>query len=153
MTPEAFVELFGRLKASAILRTSEADAAAPAMDAAVRAGFRIVEFTLTTPERGAVEQCRSVRTKIHLLLHLGYFRARQRFFRFELPAAASATLDLHDARGLRVRRLLVESLAAGSHQLTFDGCDDIGRELAAGVYFLRLRAGDAIATHKLTLVR
>jgi hypothetical protein len=36
--------------------------------------------------RAAVEQCRSVRTKIHLLLHLGYFRARQRFFRFELPA-------------------------------------------------------------------
>jgi hypothetical protein len=28
-------------------------------------------FTLTAPERGAVEQCRSVRTKIHLLLHLG----------------------------------------------------------------------------------
>jgi hypothetical protein len=43
-------------------------------------------FTLTAPERGAVEQCRSVRTKIHLLRHLGYFRARQRFFRFELPA-------------------------------------------------------------------
>ncbi len=43
-------------------------------------------FTLTAPERVAVEQCRSVRTKIHLLLHLGYFRARQRFFRFELPA-------------------------------------------------------------------
>lgn len=49
MTPDAFVDLFGRLKASAILRTDEEDAAAPAMDAAVRAGFRIVEFTLTTP--------------------------------------------------------------------------------------------------------
>jgi TnpA family transposase len=46
-------------------------------------------FTLTTPERGALAQCRSVRTKIHLLLHLGYFRARQRFFRFELPAVRS----------------------------------------------------------------
>jgi hypothetical protein len=42
--------------------------------------------TLTAPERGEVDQCRSVRTKIHLLLHLGYFRARRRFFRFELPA-------------------------------------------------------------------
>ncbi|MDJ0522806.1 MAG: 2-dehydro-3-deoxyphosphogluconate aldolase [Planctomycetota bacterium] len=49
MTPDAFVELFGREKASAILRTSEEAAAAPAMDAAVRAGFRVVEFTLTTP--------------------------------------------------------------------------------------------------------
>ena len=50
MTPDEFVALFGRLKASAILRTSEASAAAPAMEAAVRGGFRIVEFTLTIPE-------------------------------------------------------------------------------------------------------
>ena len=43
-------------------------------------------FTLTPPERQALEQRRSTRTKLHFLLHLGYFRARQRFFRFELPA-------------------------------------------------------------------
>lgn len=49
MTPDEFVDLFGRVKASAILRTGEEAAAAPAMDAAVRAGFQVVEFTLTTP--------------------------------------------------------------------------------------------------------
>jgi Entner-Doudoroff aldolase len=49
VNPHDFVDLFGRLKASAILRTSEAKAAAPAMEAAVRGGFRIVEFTMTTP--------------------------------------------------------------------------------------------------------
>lgn len=49
MSPDAFVALFGRRKASAILRTSDEAAAGPAMEAAVRAGFRIVEFTLTTP--------------------------------------------------------------------------------------------------------
>ena len=43
-------------------------------------------FTLSAREREALEQRRSVRTKIHFLLHLGYFRARQRFFRFELAA-------------------------------------------------------------------
>jgi hypothetical protein len=43
-------------------------------------------FTLTAREREILEQRRSVRTKIHFLLHLGYFRARQRFFRFELAA-------------------------------------------------------------------
>ena len=59
-------------------------------------------FTLTVPERGAVEQCRSVRTKIHLLLHLGYFRARQRFFRFELPAVRRAIAYAHGGR-FRVR--------------------------------------------------
>jgi len=54
VTPEAFVALAGRLKASAILRTQLEQAAGPAMDAAVRGGFRIVEFTLNTP--GALER-------------------------------------------------------------------------------------------------
>jgi len=49
MTPNEFVEFFGREKASAILRTPSAEAAAPAMEAAIRGGFKIVEFTLTTP--------------------------------------------------------------------------------------------------------
>lgn len=44
-----FVRHLGSVRASAILRTSIAEAAAPAMSAAERAGFRIVEFTLTTP--------------------------------------------------------------------------------------------------------
>ena len=42
-------------------------------------------FTLTAPEREALEKRRSVRTKSHFLLHLGYFRARQRFFRLPGP--------------------------------------------------------------------
>ncbi len=49
MTPQDFVQKFGEVRATAILRTNSADAAAPAMDAAIRGGFRIVEFTLTTP--------------------------------------------------------------------------------------------------------
>ncbi|MHC4551079.1 MAG: bifunctional 4-hydroxy-2-oxoglutarate aldolase/2-dehydro-3-deoxy-phosphogluconate aldolase [Planctomycetota bacterium] len=49
MQPDEFVALLGEAKASAILRTSIEEAAAPAMEAAVRAGFRVVEFTLTTP--------------------------------------------------------------------------------------------------------
>ena len=49
MTPESFVELLGREKASAILRTDSQEKAALAMEAAVRGGFRIIEFTLTVP--------------------------------------------------------------------------------------------------------
>lgn len=50
MTPEAFVTRLGQLRASAILRTHSADAAVEAMEAAVRGGFRICEFTLTIPD-------------------------------------------------------------------------------------------------------
>lgn len=48
-SPDAFVGLLGEQRALAILRTSIAEAAVPAMEAAVRGGFRVVEFTLNTP--------------------------------------------------------------------------------------------------------
>ena len=50
MTPDAFTEFFGQEKASAILRTDDAEKAALAMEAAIRGGFRIIEFTLTIPD-------------------------------------------------------------------------------------------------------
>lgn len=78
----------------------------------------------------------------------------QTTIRFVLPSAGDVTLDLHDARGRRVRRLLGgESRAAGSHSLTFDGRDGAGRDLSAGVYLLRLQAAGETAVHKLALVR
>ena len=49
MTPDTFVEHFGRTKASAILRTNNQEKAARAMEAAIRGGFSIIEFTLTVP--------------------------------------------------------------------------------------------------------
>jgi len=48
------VDRFAREGATAILRTSIEDVAGPAMEAAVRGGFRIVEFTLNTP--GALQR-------------------------------------------------------------------------------------------------
>lgn len=50
MTPQDFVTRLGKARASAILRTDSADAAIGAMEAAVRGGFGICEFTLTIPD-------------------------------------------------------------------------------------------------------
>ena len=69
MKPDDFVALFGRLKASAILRTSEAAAAPIAMEAAVRGGFRIVEFTMTTP--GVLESIRAFSSRDGLVVGAG----------------------------------------------------------------------------------
>ena len=43
MRPDDFVALLGRARASAILRTDAEEAAAPAMEAALRAGFEVVD--------------------------------------------------------------------------------------------------------------
>jgi 2-dehydro-3-deoxyphosphogluconate aldolase/(4S)-4-hydroxy-2-oxoglutarate aldolase len=50
MKPDEFIEFYRTARASAILRTHLTDAAAPAMNAAISAGFRVLEFTLTVPE-------------------------------------------------------------------------------------------------------
>lgn len=49
MTPEEFVSVLRKNRGSAILRTNNADVARKAMEAAVRGGFRAIEFTLTIP--------------------------------------------------------------------------------------------------------
>lgn len=54
MKPDDFVAHLGERKATAILRTHVEENAGPAMEAAVRGGFRVLEFTLTTP--GALER-------------------------------------------------------------------------------------------------
>ncbi|MCC6673008.1 MAG: bifunctional 4-hydroxy-2-oxoglutarate aldolase/2-dehydro-3-deoxy-phosphogluconate aldolase [Planctomycetes bacterium] len=50
MERSRILEAFASERCSAILRTNRADAVAPAMEAAISGGFRIVEFTLTTPD-------------------------------------------------------------------------------------------------------
>ncbi len=49
MNIEQFVEQVGTEKATAILRTNDQQKAALAMEAAIRGGFKIIEFTLTVP--------------------------------------------------------------------------------------------------------
>jgi Entner-Doudoroff aldolase len=53
MSPAEVVAVFAAERASAILRTPLEDAAQPAMEAAIAGGFRVCEFTLTTP--GAID--------------------------------------------------------------------------------------------------
>lgn len=49
MAPEEFLKFFADQRASAILRTHDQQLAADAMEAAVRGGFRVIEFTMTVP--------------------------------------------------------------------------------------------------------
>lgn len=69
MTPQAFVERFGRERASAILRCNDQDKAAQAMEAAVRGGFTIIEFTLSIP--GAYELVREFSQREGLVVGTG----------------------------------------------------------------------------------
>ena len=70
--------------------------------------------------------------------------------RLTLPAlGVSARLEIVDASGRRVRRLD----AADSSDLAWDGRDDAGQPLPAGIYFARLTGAAATRSLKLVKVR
>jgi hypothetical protein len=52
-----------------------------------------------------------------------------------------------------VRTVRAGTLAAGRHELLFDGVGDGGEALPSGVYLYRLRAGDVTETGRMQLVR
>jgi len=62
-------------------------------------------------------------------------------------------VDLFDARGRRVRRLVDEILPPGAVTRTWDGRDDRGHTLPSGVYVYRADAASQVTRGKLTLVR
>lgn len=50
MATDDFLSLLWRERGTAIMRATDRDVAAQAMRAAIRGGFRIIEFTMTTPD-------------------------------------------------------------------------------------------------------
>ena len=71
---------------------------------------------------------------------------------YELPAAASVQLLVYDAGGRIVRRLLDAEVDAGPHDLLWDGRDDAGRLVPAGLYLYRLDTPGFSETRKLIRV-
>lgn len=69
MKADVFVEQFGQLKASAILRTNDQQKAALAMEAAIRGGFKVIEFTLSIP--GAYELVQEYSRRDDLIVGTG----------------------------------------------------------------------------------
>ena len=73
---------------------------------------------------------------------------------FDLARRERVSLGIFDVTGRRVRTLANESeLAAGSHQLEWNGRDDAGAPTRAGLYFCRLTAGSSSETRRIVLTR
>jgi len=71
----------------------------------------------------------------------------------DLPRDGAVSLQIYDLRGALVRTLLDERLAAGHHEVVWNGTDERGAAVASGVYFAEVRAGREVRVHKLALVK
>jgi flagellar hook assembly protein FlgD len=70
---------------------------------------------------------------------------------YRLPKTAVVTLEIFDASGSLVRRLGEGPQAAGTHETDWDGRNDVGEELGAGVYLTRIETQAGVTTGKLVL--
>jgi len=74
-------------------------------------------------------------------------------FVLSLARSTHVELDVLDVSGRRVRRVLTGWVEPGERRLAWDGRDDGGAPLPAGVYLGRIRAGTDVAVVRLMHVR
>jgi len=67
---------------------------------------------------------------------------------FSLPEESRVTIEVFDALGRKVVKLLDKTLSAGEHSVTFDAAD-----LSSGTYFYKMTAGRFSQTKQMVLVK
>jgi hypothetical protein len=72
---------------------------------------------------------------------------------FSLPKAGHVTLDIFDAAGRRVARLLDSVQVAGPHSEVWTGVDETGNQVSSGVYFYQMVSDRSILVKKMVLLK
>ncbi len=72
---------------------------------------------------------------------------------FNLSQEEKTTVEIFNIQGQRVHTLLSELAPKGEHRVLWDGMDQNGQSMPAGIYLVRLRAGKALINQKVILQR
>lgn len=72
--------------------------------------------------------------------------------KYQMAAGGQVAIKVYNISGQVVKILVDEHKPAGHHIVLWDGRDDTGNRVAAGVYLYRMQAGDYTKTNKMTVV-
>ena len=73
---------------------------------------------------------------------------------FQLNRSARVMLEIYDIVGRRIETLVDRKLAAGQYQLQWDGVDEQGQVVSAGIYFYRLSLDNVVrATRRMVFLK
>jgi hypothetical protein len=72
---------------------------------------------------------------------------------FSISETGRVSLNVYDAGGRLVRRLVDGVSERGFHAATWDGRDNRGSSVGSGVYFYRLTAGKVVRVRKMVLLK
>jgi hypothetical protein len=72
---------------------------------------------------------------------------------YQIGKRSQVVLEIRNALGQKICRLVDQLQAAGSYRIRWDGRNAAGQAVASGVYFCQLTAGKFSATRKMLLIR
>ena len=72
---------------------------------------------------------------------------------FALPEGGEVRIAIYNMLGQEIAVLAQGSMEAGYHRAVWHGQDASGRQVASGVYFVRMAAGDFSSVRKMLLVK
>jgi flagellar hook assembly protein FlgD len=72
---------------------------------------------------------------------------------YSLPEQSQVTLEVFNVLGQRVKTLADMVQPAGRHRIVWDGKDDQGKDVASGIYFYRLEAGEFTDSKRMVILK
>lgn len=72
---------------------------------------------------------------------------------FQIPNAAETTITIYNVLGQKVQTLVNNTLAAGQHQIIWNGKNQYGQQVSTGVYIYQIKSGKHIDSKKCLLIK
>ncbi len=71
---------------------------------------------------------------------------------YTVPEDSQVNLTVFNLVGQRMATLVSTHMSAGEYSVNWNGVDELGERASAGVYIVRLQAGNSVTTRKITLL-
>jgi flagellar hook assembly protein FlgD len=78
---------------------------------------------------------------------------RQTKISYQLPTEGYTSLAVYNIAGQKIKTLVKEAQNVGTHNATWNGQDESGKPVSAGIYIYRLQTGNGCRTRKMTVIR
>jgi len=73
--------------------------------------------------------------------------------RFELKDNSLVNISIYDLLGKRVKKLLEDELVSGTHEIIWDGRNELGIKAPSGIYIFQMESKGLRKTHKGLLLK
>lgn len=72
--------------------------------------------------------------------------------KFDMPSAGNMSLKIFNLLGQEIKTLIDTKMQAGRHAITWDGTDNLGRNVSSGVYLYQMKTENFQKTRKMILL-